>query len=94
MSTDKDIKDIEKDIEKYISIKEELSLLEKRAEKYKERIEKFMNQNNLNKIDNDKSFVTRTLTSRSTLSKQNVPKDIFEKYSTKTSYYVYNFKKK
>jgi hypothetical protein len=86
--------DIEKDIEKYIHIKEELSLLEKKAEKYKERIDKYMNDNNILKIDNNKSFVSRRLTSRNTISKQNVPKDIFEKYSTKTSYYVYNFKKK
>jgi hypothetical protein len=87
-------KDIDKDIEKYISIKKELSILEKRSEKYKEKIENYMNENNLLKIDNNKSFVSRTLASRNTISKQNVPKDIFDKYSTKTSYYVYNFKKK
>jgi regulator of replication initiation timing len=76
--------DIDKDIDKYINIKEELALLEKKAKKYKEKIEKYMNENNVLKIDNNKSFVSRTLTIRNNISKQNVPKDIFDKYSTKT----------
>lgn len=85
--------DIERDIERYLSLKEELSSLEKKVDKYKQRVEEYMEKNKKDKLMYDKYIVTRNLTKRSTISKKNVPSDIFNRYSTETSYYVYNFKK-
>lgn len=95
---DKDNKDKEdictkKDVEKYLELKSQISELEKRAKKYKDRIELFMNFKSKDKVSFDNIIVSRTLTTRTGLSKQNVPKDIFDKYCTKTSYYTYSFKK-
>lgn len=82
----------QKDVEKYLELKTQINELEKRAKKYKDRIEDYMNSKSKDKVKFDNLVVSRTLTTRASLSKQNVPKDVFDKYCTKTSYYTYHFK--
>tara|TARA_B100002052_G_C15742003_1_gene533680 strand:- start:161 stop:436 length:276 start_codon:yes stop_codon:yes gene_type:complete len=74
---------------KYREIKLEA---EKKLEKYKKKIEKIMERENSNKIQSGKYVVSKRKTHTTRLSKQNVPKDIWERYSTTTAYNTFTIK--
>lgn len=74
---------------KYREIKLEA---EKKLGKYKKKIEKIMERENSNKIQSGKYIVSKRKTHATRLSKQNVPKDIWERYSTTTEYNTFTIK--
>ena len=65
---------------------------EKKLEKYKKKIEKVMEKEDSNKIQSRKYIVSRRKTRATRLSKQNVPKDLWERYSTTTEYNTFTIK--
>lgn len=75
---------------KYREIKLEA---EKKLGKYKKKIEKIMERENNNKIQSGKYVVSKKKTHATRLSKQNVPADIWERYSTTTEYNTFTIKK-
>ncbi len=85
-----DFKDLEQTLEKWYKNKSIISSLEKKVKKYREKIEKYMDENSLNKLESQHFKVKRTLQNRETISKKDLPRDIWDKYSKETSYYVYN----
>ena len=74
---------------KYREIKLEA---EKKLGKYKKKIEKIMERENSNKIQSGKYVVSKRKTHATRLSKQNVPEDIWERYSTTTEYNTFTIK--
>lgn len=74
---------------KYREIKLEA---EKKLGKYKKKIEKIMERENSNKIQSGKYIVSKRKTHATRLSKQNVPEDIWERYSTTTEYNTFTIK--
>lgn len=74
---------------KYREIKLEA---EKKLSKYKKKIEKIMERESSNKIQSGKYVVSKRKTFSTRLSKQNVPKDIWERYSTTTEYNTFTIK--
>ncbi len=74
---------------KYREIKLEA---EKKLGKYKKKIEKIMERGNSNKIQSGKYVVSKRKTHATRLSKQNVPEDIWERYSTTTEYNTFTIK--
>jgi len=74
---------------KYREIKLEA---EKKLGKYKKKIEKIMERENSNKIQSSKYIVSKRKTHATRLSKQNVPEDIWERYSTTTEYNTFTIK--
>ena len=74
---------------KYREIKLEA---EKKLSKYKKKIEKIMERENSNKIQSGKYVVSKRKTHATRLSKQNVPEDIWERYSTTTEYNTFTIK--
>jgi hypothetical protein len=81
-------------LEKWNDAKKNKSFYEKECDKYKESIERYMKKKEKENIIGlnftvDKRYVTRTQ-----ISKQIVPEDVWNKYSKKYTYTVYRLKKK
>lgn len=74
---------------KYREIKLEA---EKKLSKYKKKIEKIMERENSNKIESGKYVVSKRKTYSTRLSKQHVPDNIWNKYSTTTEYNTFTIK--
>jgi len=86
--------DIEEILKKWDSSKEKLSLLEKKIEKYKGIIAREMNKKNTDRLSAGNYNVQRRRNTRSFLSKESVPADIWKEYSTKSTYDSYYVSKK
>jgi hypothetical protein len=87
-------KDLEQTLDKWYKNKDIITALEKKVKKYREKIEKYMDENGLNKLELQNFKLKRTIQNRRGISKKDVPKDIWDKYSKETSYYVYNLEEK
>ena len=89
--------DIDNLLSKWYETKEEIALLENKCIKYKKLADKIMNDSEKNTIANSKYSLQRKQISKSTLSKNDVPSDLWDKYSKRTSYsafYISKIKKK
>ena len=86
--------DINEILETWYNTKEEISKLEKKCEKYKRYCEKVMNSEDKNTLSSDDYNLKRTLLTKTTISKKDLPKDIWNDYCTKTSYMAFYLKPK
>lgn len=86
--------EIERILEKWDKYKKELSEIEKKVQKYKEQVEAYMNVESTNSLDTKNYYLTRINCSKSTVSKKDVPEDIWNKYSKRSKYWMYTLKKK
>ena len=73
--------------------KDQLKKYEDLCEKYKSQINKIMVKNNKNSLTTDKYKVSKRSQIVSRISKNSVPEDIWEKYSTSTMFDVFTLKK-
>jgi len=80
-------------LEEWSQAKEKKLYYEKKCEKYKKSVEKYMNQKGRSLIKGKKFTVSKVNITRENLSKQNVPKDVWNKYSNRFSYDSYYLKK-
>lgn len=78
--------DIDTLLTKWFETKEEISALEKKLEKYKKAALKIMETNNTDKLSNNSFLLKKRDITKATLSKDGVPKDVWEKYSKKSTY--------
>ena len=88
MISDEDINDL---LENWYETKLQIANLEKKCDKYKKYSEKILDELGKNKHDTKNFSIKRTNMSRSTISKKDVPSDIWNKYSnisTYTAYYI------
>ena len=93
---DIDKNDIEEILDNWYKAKQEISLLEKKCERYKKCSEKIMNNFDKNNLITTKYNLKKINISRSTISKNDLPIDIWNKYSKSssfTSYYLHPIKK-
>lgn len=81
-------------LEKWYVAKEKISQLEKKIEKYKSAISKELNKKETDKLTIGGYTVTRRRTTRTTLSKNNVPETIWKEYATKCHYDTFILTKK
>lgn len=81
--------DIEDTLRKWDQAKKKNEILEEKLKKYKSIIAKEMNTRDVDKLSAGGYTVTRRRNTRSYLSKDNVPADIWKEYSTRTSYDVF-----
>ena len=91
---DYDTNDIDTLLEKYNDTKEQISILEKKLEKYKKYAERIMDDEDKDEISNFNFSLTRRNMSRTTLSKNDIPKDIWNKYARNINYPMYILRKK
>ena len=81
--------DIETLLERWSDAKVELAEIEKRIEKYKRLANKIMNNRDGNTISSYNHTLKRKDMSRTSISKQDVPDNIWEKYARKNTYTAY-----
>lgn len=81
--------DIDDLLSNWYKTKQEIILLEQKCEKYKKVAEKIMYQTEKDILKSDSYSLKKIDINRSTISKSDVPNDIWDKYSKKTSYSSY-----
>jgi len=86
MSKTKESDSIDHLLEKWDRAKAEKSNWEEKADKYKERIERMMNSQDVDRLKTDRYVVVMRSNTRQTVSKANLPKEIWDRYSTRVSY--------
>ena len=86
--------DVDTLLEKWHDTKEQISILEKRLENYKKYAERIMDNEDKDEINNSNYSLTRRNMSRTTLSKDDLPKDIWNKYARNINYPMYILRKK
>jgi uncharacterized protein Yka (UPF0111/DUF47 family) len=78
------------ELTKFIELKIKLDELQDRYEKYRKIIEDHMIKENItsieHSIDNQKYKIKKSLLSRESISKKELPKDIWDKYCKSSSY--------
>ena len=88
---------IEETIEKYIEVKERISDLEKKQQKYKELIEEYLLSKGASSLDqrvkDDLYNIKKTMCTKETISKKDLPVDIWEKYCSTSRYSMLTVKK-
>lgn len=89
-----DKNDIEELLDKWYKTKQEIAFLEKKCEKYKRYSEKILNNLNVNNLVTHDFTLKRVDITKSTLSKKDVPPELWNKYSNEVSYPVYYLKPK
>lgn len=85
--------DIDNLLEKWHAAKQEISLLEKKCEKYKKYSELIMSQKNTDSLSNTNYSLTKREMNRTILAKDDVPTEIWNKYSKNISYPMFIIKK-
>lgn len=78
-------------IAKWIDIKEKIAELEKKHEKYRNMIQDFMEKDNITELpyvdsNNKKYSIKKSILHRETLSKKDIPSDLWDKYHKTSSY--------
>lgn len=89
-----DEKDVNILLERWYETKEQISSLEKKLDKYKKYAEKIMDNNDLDSLSSHTFSLTKREMSRSILSKDDVPKEVWNKYSRNITYPMFVIKKK
>jgi hypothetical protein len=84
-------------LSKYIETKNKLKELEKKNEKYNKIIQEYMTKESLNSLvheyDNQKYKFKKSIISRDTISKKDLPIDVWDKYSKSSSYVMLSLTK-
>lgn len=78
--------DIDNTLEKWSDAKKKIDVLEEKIKKYKSMVSKEMNSKGVDKITSAKYTVSRRRNTRTTMSKEAVPEEIWKQYSTRSSY--------
>ena len=86
-------KDIDELLSKWDETKKEIAQLEKKLEKYKLYADNIINNSGKEEIKTSKYTLKRKIINKSTLSKSDVPVEIFKKYSKISSYPVFYISK-
>lgn len=73
-------------LQKWDDAKKKIDILEEKIKKYKTRITKEMNKKNIDKITAGNFTITRRRNTRTYITKESVPADIWKEYSTRCSY--------
>jgi hypothetical protein len=81
-------------LQKWSEAKNEIINLEKKIEKYKRIASSIMDQQGNNTVSSDDYTLRRKEMSRTTISKKNVPQDVWNKYSKLSKYKAYYLSEK
>ena len=80
-------------LDRWFQLKDEISNMETKLEKCKIIVENFMNKNNTNAITNGKVTVSRKDITRTSVSKKDLPEEVFIKYAKDISYTAFHISK-
>lgn len=85
--------DIENLLNKWYEAKQEISMLEKKIEKYKEVAESIMNKTNSDVLSSSKYSLSKREMNKTTIGKKDLPEDIWNRYSKETFYNAFYISK-
>lgn len=85
--------DIENLLNKWYEAKQEISILEKKIEKYKEVAESIMNKTNSDVLSSSKYSLSKREMNKTTIGKKDLPEDIWNRYSKETFYNAFYISK-
>lgn len=85
---------LERILSKWDNTKKKLEILESRISKYKSKVSKEMNSRGVDTITSGNYTVNRRRNTRTYITKENLPEDIWKKYSTRCSYDAFFIKSK
>lgn len=91
-STDKS--SVKKYIEEWSKLKASIASQEKEMEKYKSKVIEYMNKNEIETLVADDFIVKSSKCNRESISKSDLPSEIWKKYCKSSSYYVYKLEQK
>jgi hypothetical protein len=81
--------DIQQTIQLWYEAKTTANDLDKKINKYRNYIEKYMDTNGLDKINLDNIALKRTLQTRENMAREHIPTDVWQKYKKETIFYTY-----
>jgi hypothetical protein len=84
-----DVQDLKETIEDWYQLKRRLNDLEKRIDQNRDKIIKYMDENNVDTVLTEDLIVKRIDTERESISKKDIPADLWSKYSKKTKSHMY-----
>tara|TARA_B110000438_G_scaffold71675_1_gene71885 strand:+ start:581 stop:841 length:261 start_codon:yes stop_codon:yes gene_type:complete len=73
-------------LQKWYDKKEQIKKLTKDCERYKKRVDTYMKEHDLHTLDCMKHKVVKKKITSNRIIKKNIPENIWEKFSTETSY--------
>ena len=85
--------DIDNLFENWYEVKEQIKVLENKCEKYKKYAEKIMASSNQTTLSNEVYSLTKREMSRTILAKDDVPREIWSKYSKNIKYPMFVIRK-
>ena len=85
--------DIENLLNKWYEAKQEISILEKIIEKYKEVADSIMNKTNSDVLSSSKYSLSKREMNKTTIGKKDLPEDIWNRYSKETFYNAFYISK-
>jgi len=85
--------DTENLLNKWYDAKQEISMLEKKIEKYKEVAESIMNKTNTDVLSSSKYNLSKREMNKTTIGKKDLPEDIWNRYSKETFYNAFYISK-
>lgn len=90
-----DNQNVDKHLEKWLILKQEISELEHKLDRHKDKIKSFMKSNGLVTLSNSSNTIivdSRSVNS-SRISRDSIPRDLWNQYSKQSSYDVFNIRK-
>lgn len=81
------------EIEKYLQLKEECSKLEKKVSKQRDVLDGYLKREGKTRLKTDKYFLESKEITTHRISKNTVPKSVWEEYSVESSYSVLKINK-
>ncbi len=88
-----DIARIDDILEKYELARSQIKELEERMDKYKRKIDDLLASKNTDKLSGNKYSIKRSMNTRTYLSKDDLPKELWAKYSSTCTFPVYRLSK-
>lgn len=89
-----DDREIENVLTKWYDAKQEINALEAKISKYRGMINREMNRQEVNKLISDNYTVTQSRISRLSISKNDIPEDLWHKYATRTTYPAFTVRRR
>jgi predicted nucleic acid-binding Zn-ribbon protein len=80
-------------LEKYDSTRAQIKELEEKMERYKGKIDDLMASKNTDRIMGSRYAIKRSMNTRTYLSKDDMPRELWTKYSTSCTFPVYRLTK-
>ena len=80
-------------LEDWQEAKAQKAIYEKKCERYKKSIEKYMDKKNISILTGKHNTVTKRTVSRDFISKSDLPPDIWRKYAHRTTYSAFYIKR-